>query len=435
MSKSFPFRATGGAKRDPLANSGLGRKEQGSGSAPLPVSDPLRRKPRNPLRSGGDASQLPRNDKRASVFLGNDTPKARRASLPVSPVVDDEVVELVDDEDFSSSLTEGSVLEWTDDDSFDEADEAGSEGLRDYERKPSKKRRKSRMQLNSRDAEIVDLLCRYKFAYRRQIERHFGVKNLSRRLTQLSRAGLIRNEKITESAAVWTATQNGIDYVERTVQPLSYGRISPVTLSHTIGLVKLGSDFERGDKNANIFGVGWPFMWKRVPQLDGSYELERGETVLTERIITQSYNRTKAIQGLDWMVEEFKKALAWKPPVGAQGNDLFGPEALEGNEWMFVGLPPFKAHVPDMVLVRPRTVQGAVQHYAIELELNAKKISSLKEILVSFKSNEMFEKVVYFTHKRQVVNDLVNVDQNYVGLGDKLLMKRYIPESKNARWG
>lgn len=427
MARSFtPRRRPNG--EDPLKKSGL------TNSAPR--RDPLSGAIPPPPPRGDGSSKLPSSrDSKRSIFLGESAPKAPRRTTSVPPVPSrSRKVEEISDDDFSS-LSDGTILEWTDDASLDEADAPGAEGLRDYEKATPRKKRKRSVRLVDRDMEIVELLARYKFVYRRQIERHFGVKNLSRRLTQLAKAGLIRNEKITESAAVWTATQAGIEWVEMTVPPMSHGRIAPSTLSHTIGLFKLGSDFERGDKGANIFGEGWPFNWRRVTEYDGTYSFTKGETVLTERVITQSYNRTLAIHKIDWMVEEFEKAMRWKPAPGATGEDLYGPEADEGNEWMFVGLPPYKAHVPDMVLMRPRNPDGSVQHIAIELELKAKKISALKEILVNFKASRAFKKVVYFTHKRQVVNDLINVDKNYVGLGDKLMVKRYIPENKNARWG
>lgn len=427
MARSFqPRRRTTG--EDPLKKSGL--------NSPVPRRDPLSGSiPPPPKKTAGTANDSHPRDSKRSIFLGESAPKLPRRTTSAPPVPSRRApVQEVSDDDFSS-LSDGTVLEWTDDSSNDEADAPGAEGLRDYEKVSPRKKRKRSVRLVDRDMEIVELLARYKFVYRRQIERHFGVKNLSRRLTQLAKAGLIRNEKITESAAVWTATQAGIEWVEMTVPPMSHGRIAPSTLSHTIGLFKLGSDFERGDKGANIFGEGWPFNWRRVTEYDGSYSFISGETVLTERVITQSYNRTLAIHKIDWMVQEFENAMRWKPEPGATGEDLYGPEADEGNEWMFVGLPPYKAHVPDMVLLRPRNADGSVEHIAIELELKAKKISALKEILVNFKASRAFKKVVYFTHKRQVVNDLINVDKNYVGLGSKLMVKRYIPENKNARWG
>lgn len=428
MARSFSPRRNRATGEDPLGQSGLGQ--------PAKKRDPLSGAiPPPPPRHGSGEKAVPVRDSKRSIFLGEPAPKPPRRNLssPTKPTRRPQVEETLEYDD--DSLNDGTVLEWTDDASLDESDAPGAEGLRDYEKVAPRKKRKRSVRLVDRDMEIVELLARYKFVYRRQIERHFGVKNLSRRLTQLAKAGLIRNEKITESAAVWTATQAGIEWVEMTVPPMSHGRIAPSTLSHTIGLFKLGSDFERGDKGANIFGEGWPFDWRRVTEYDGSYDFVKGETVLTERVITQSYNRTLAIHKIDWMVQEFENAMRWKPAPGATGEDLYGPEADEGNEWMFVGLPPFKAHVPDMVLMRPRNPDGSVQHVAIELELKAKKVSALKEILVNFKASRVFKKVVYFTHKRQVVNDLINVDKNYVGLGDKLMVKRYIPENKNARWG
>lgn len=403
---------------------------------------------------------------RSAILMGG-APPVRKPSLvadePVALIEDvgDEAVESLvdfaavddgDDEGFelvgASEGSEGSSLsridrqkvagvlasseDWDDDRSDDPWVGPGAEGRRPEEKQ---RRRRRRLQITERDVAIIRLLGRYKFGYRSQIEAYCERRDLSRRLTQLAANGLLRSEKLTANQSVWTPTQMGLELVGLDVPNLSRGGVSPSTVGHTVGLLSLGIGFEKGDPGNNLLGEpGWPHEWRREENQDTSVRLERGETVVTERMISQSWRRAQALYPEAELKRMYQEAVEWRP---VSPGESFGPEAEEGNEWMFVGQPPFKPHMPDMVLVRPRAADGSLRHIAIELELSTKPVGEWRRILTGFKGSEMFSTVAYFTHKRTVREGVRAVNANHVGLveGSELVIKKYVPRLDNPFWG
>jgi hypothetical protein len=352
-----------------------------------------------------------------------------------------------DDEVSTSPATHSplAVIEdWTDDKTTDTTLGLGAEGERESERglntrtgAVSKKRAKRRFTLNERDIAIIRLLGKYRFGYRTQVESYCQRKDLSRRMTQLANAGYLRNEMVTQTQALWTPTQIGLDIAGLDVPALTNGKITPSTIGHTVGLLNLGIDLELGNKDMNLLkDASWPYRYRREMNPDGSYRLEMGETIITERMIVQSWNRQKALYSEAEMKRQLDEALAWKPE--GPGVRSFGPEMLEGNEWMFVILSPSKTHTPDMVLARPRNADGSCQHIAIELELTPKSMMEWRRILTSYKSSPVYKTVAYFTHKRTVANSVIGVNQEHVGMkvGEEFVMLKYVPKNRNLPfWG
>lgn len=355
-------------------------------------------------------------------------------------------VEEVVDVDFSSLGVDGLVAleEWTDDDSTDTYRGLGAEAPRANEvgidsKKGTTKKKKKRIQLTERDVSILRLLAKYKFGYRAQVEAYCERQDLSRRLTQLGENGLLRSEKITQNQSVWTPTKAGMEVANIEVPILSNGQITPTTIAHTIGLLNLGIGFEKGSAINNFSSdPSWPYKWRMEPTRDQmSFTLEEGETVVTERMILRSWNRMKDLYNEQELRHMWKTAMNWVPkrPGDAYG---FGPETEEGNEWMFRFPAEYGAHVPDMVLVRPRNSDGSSRHVGIELELTSKPIPEWKRILSAFRGNPMFRTVVYFTHKRTINNGLTEVNRKHVGLKerDELFVMKYVPATGNLPfWG
>lgn len=335
------------------------------------------------------------------------------------------------------------IEEWTSDTSSDTTLGLGAEGERESEKglntrtgAVSKKRRR-RFTLTERDIAVIRLLGKYRFGYRTQVERYCDRSDLSRRMTQLANAGYLRNEMVTQTQALWTPTQIGLDVAGLDVPALTNGKITPSTIGHTVGLLNLGIDLELGKEDADpLKDKEWPYRYRREMNPDGTFRLEMGETVITERMIVQSWNRQKALYTEAEMKRQLDEALAWKPK--GPGILSFGPELSEGNEWMFVIMSPSKTHTPDMVLARPRNSDGSCTHVAIELELTAKSIPEWRRILTSYKGSPVYKKVAYFTHKRSVATSLIAVNQQHIGMaqGEEFVMLKYVPANRNLPfWG
>lgn len=396
--------------------------------------------------------------RRSRIHLGNSAPvrpgalkkeKAVPVAAPTPPrtssqyrepsLYGDEVVE----ETGVSPLAV--VEEWSEDESTDTTLGLGAEGKRSSEEGLNQrtgavgKKRVRRFTLNERDVAIIRLLGKYRFGYRTQVERYCDRKDLSRRMTQLANAGYLRNEMVTQTQALWTPTQAGLDVAGLDVPALTHGKITPTTIGHTVGLLNLGIDLEMGTKDNNILkDPRWPYAYRREMNDDGTYRMEMGETIVTERMIVQSYNRAKALYTEKEMKHQLEEALNWKPKHGADTLQSFGPEAKEGNEWMFVIFSPSKTHTPDMVLVRPRNQDGSCNHIAIELELTPKSIPEWRRILSSFKGSRMYLTTAYFTHKRTIANSLTALNTQHIGMDPQreFVVLKYIPANRNLPfWG
>lgn len=438
----------------PKASPRFGRRNTAGGSAP--ATPPAQ----GGSRTAGRATTTPPNgasERRSRIHLSGSAP-VRGASnsagartdaekdtspLAAAPSIfgDEEDVDVVSPSGHSPLAI---IEEWTDDKSTDTTLGLGAEGERDSEKglntrtgAVSKKRGKRRFTLNERDIAIIRLLGKYRFGYRTQVERYCDRKDLSRRMTQLSNAGYLRNEMVTQTQALWTPTQVGLDIAGLDVPALTNGKITPSTIGHTVGLLNLGIDLEMGKEDSDpLKDKAWPYRYRRELNPDGTFRLEMGETIITERMIVQSWNRQKALYSESELKKQLEEALAWKPE--GPGIRSFGPETREGNEWMFVILSPSKTHTPDMVLARPRNADGTCQHVAIELELTPKSIMEWRRILTSYKGSPVYKTVAYFTHKRTVANSLIAVNQQHVGMtvGEEFVMLKYVPANRNLPfWG
>lgn len=334
------------------------------------------------------------------------------------------------------------VEEWTDDTSTDTPLGMG-EGVRDSERGLNtktgtiSKKRTRRFTLNERDVSIIRLLGKYRFGYRTQIEKYVERKDMSRRMTQLANAGYVRNEIVTQTQALWTPTGVGLDVAGLDVPVLTHGKIALSTIGHTVGLLNLGIDLEHGYRETNpLKDDAWPYRYRREMNPDGSFRLEMGESIITERMIVQSWNRQKVLYTEAEMREQVQVALQWKPKSPGIGS--FGPETQEGNEWMFVIMAPSKTHTPDMVLARPRNPDGSCAHVAIELELNNKSMVDWTRILTAYKGSPVYKTVAYFTHKRGIANSLTALNKQKIGMipGEQFIMLKYVPANRNLPfWG
>lgn len=372
------------------------------------------------------------------------TPVKRK--LPVAPLQSKQPIRNKQhvDEDATSPLSNGLLVEadeWSDDEDNRATDSylgLGSEGVRPGEEGLNtntgihKKKRRRRFVLTARDVDVLTLLGKYRFGYRSQIEHYTGTNDLSRRLTQLSQAGYLRNEVITQTQTLWTPTSVGIDVAGLDVPTLAHGKISPSTIAHTIGLLNIGIDLEKGIKDSHLMGdPSWPYKYRTV-ETEKGVKLQYGENIITERMIAQAYKQQKALYSVHDLKHKIDTAMnSWdrKTP--------FGVEAEEGEEWMFVAHGSQKTHMPDMVLVRPRAKDGSSQHVAIELELNAKSIQEWRNILSVYKGSKVFKTVIYFTHKRSIANSLKALNAEHIKMGpEQFVVRKYIPVNKNLPfWG
>jgi hypothetical protein len=299
-----------------------------------------------------------------------------------------------------------------------------------------KKAKKPKLALTKRDIEIITLCARYRFAYREQIQHYFQSENVRNRLTRLADEGLLRKDMVTQNQALWLPSQAGLDVADLDLTHIERGRYSATSIAHSIGLLNLGIEIEKGWENLLKEDV-----WPNLNRVDRDGNRLQGETVITEREIANSFNRLKGIAKGD-----ARKTADTSSELLKLRNDALGEipapgklplEMREGMAGLFVGYFQNKSHTPDMVIARPRSQDGTSNHIAIELELNPKPIPDWIRILRSFKADPMFKSVIYFTHKRSIVNQLTEVNKKHVGLTpEQFRILKYSPRNGSIPfWG
>lgn len=298
------------------------------------------------------------------------------------------------------------------------------------------RKRKPKFSLTKRDIEIITLCSRYRFAYREQIQHYFQSENIRNRLTRLADEGLLRKDMVTQNQALWLPTQAGLDVADMDLTHIDRGRYSATSIAHSVGLLNLGIEFEMGWENLLKEDV-----WPNANRRDKSGQWVQGETVITEREITNSLNRLKGIakgdakKNVDVSQELIRmrtEALSEIPEPGKTPVEM-----RDGMAGLFVGYFQNKSHTPDMVIARPRAEDGSSQHIAIELELNPKPITDWIRILRTFKADPMFKSVIYFTHKRSINNQLSELNRKYVQLTpEQFRIFKYTPRNDSIPfWG
>lgn len=306
---------------------------------------------------------------------------------------------------------------WDDDDKG----EGSSGGSR---RKGFSHRQRPNFRLTERDLVILDFLARYRYGTKVQVARLVGTSEgaINGRMIKMGHADLLRKEHVSNGKGVWTPTREGLAVVDSDFSPLGAGKISLVTMAHTLGLANIGVEVETGN-GFEALGV----------ELDS-------RRVVTERVIRGSMDRMKKARELresdDWVG-------GFDPDDIILRDEEFDPlgncpEIVPGNEGLYVlrgGDLNGKDHIPDMVIPIPRDAQGFPRALAVELELSPKPQREWQRILLSYVEDQTFGKVVYFTHKKSILNGLMSVARGVGLTPDKFEVRKYTPTTEHLVWG
>lgn len=303
--------------------------------------------------------------------------------------------------------------------------------------------------LTERDITIIRFLARYRYAYSFQLARlvRTSVKGIRPRLRTLATRGFIRKQVVTGSQHIWLSTKAGNLVADVDLPAIKKGDLSWVTIAHTLGLVNIGIEIETGGENLLREDV-WPtnnnfdVRGRRVP----------GERIITEKEIRagqQKWRMNRSTQDMRQVTEEALlnpgEHVIDEMTGELQVNEFTGeleyvntPETIEGNEGLFVIYSPTGEHIPDMVVSRGRDANGVPINIAIELELHEKTYADWKRILRTYRDyGQMYSKVIYFTHKRNISNQLSKINAHDIHLPpEKFMIRKYIPvNEREPFWG
>jgi hypothetical protein len=266
------------------------------------------------------------------------------------------------------------------------------------------------IQITERDVIIIRFLVRFQFCYVDTLARLVDSTpaSMMKRLRLLEAHKLVKRHKLAWGLTLWQAKKAGIEMAglnfKETRNPISFG-----TIAHTVGLANLAAEFERTEEGfKDILGLGLC-----------------GFDTVAEREIRQAQKRNRDNRSSAEMREVVHHCI----------NNTDGAELEEEMADMFVVYGyggKTGEHVPDLVIKRPRDENGQPQHIAIELELTPKSLLDWKRILRSYRNNgQMFDKVYYITPSKSIANRILKADEE-VGLGEKLVIKKYIPTNNSA---
>ena len=292
-------------------------------------------------------------------------------------------------------------------------------------------------QIQERDIVLLRFLTKYQFSYVDALARLLDStpQSINNRLRTLEEYELVKRQRIAAGSTLWQTRKAGIQLAGMNFTE-NKRSISFATIPHTIGLVNLAADLEReapGSKDilglADKFGEQFPVM-NRFPggvRLYGdeaeATPLTYGEMTVSEREIRQAQKRYRGGRSSAEMRDLVDFSMA----------DPTAPELEVGNESLFVVYGTGGStgeHVPDLVVTRPRDENGKPQHFAIELELTPKSPADWKRILRSYRDNGgMYSRIYYFTPDKSIANMVRNADSE-VGLGDRLVLRKYTPKNK-----
>lgn len=281
------------------------------------------------------------------------------------------------------------------------------------------------VRITARDLDMIRFLARFRYAQSAQLARYVGSskKAIEQRLTRLGKARLIRREDLTRGQGLWTPTAWGLSTADLEFSVIGAGKISPVTVAHTLGLVNIGVELEAGRSNM----LDLP-DWGEVMRAGTDGQPVPGETLITEREIRSAMAYARTTMNRVDQERALMRALEDWRNSGNSGDE--SPELLPGNEGMLV-LWSTRGnrgdHVPDLVVARPRNSDGTPASHAIELELTAKPDKEWERILTTYaQDRSVYASVHYFTHKKTIANR-VSAIAHSMGLGDRFFIHRYVP--------
>lgn len=310
-------------------------------------------------------------------------------------------------------------------------------------------KRNSKLRVTPKQIDDMRFLAMFRYANAKQV----GKKNAERedtarkRLNRLRDRGLVLSNKIYGTKPVYFLSEEGMILAGYNYKTMMKSDINLSSLSHTFGINHLAACLHGA--NVDVLGFSdafgddaWPTKNRRVLTDPGSgrYVMEYGESVVAEYEIQSSLGRRR--QNIKGEVYKPKAQADIKVAMDSWTRDLedlkrvedreekrrllrehvfSSPEMIHEEEWMWAlfphNPPTLMHHVPDLVVKRPRNLDGSPNSIAVELELNLKNnMESYVKTLTAYKNDPyMYREVVWVSPSATIRNKIVKVAKD-VGL-------------------
>lgn len=261
--------------------------------------------------------------------------------------------------------------------------------------------RGSRKRFTDKDRDVLKFLALFKYSNARHISHIFQVteRAVLKRLRVLRDSGLIIEKKLYGTKPIWYLTEAGM-----VLSGMELPRVTEQTITYTM----LPHQFVVNHVASNLWGGGVNVL--NLSDFPVENRLDRdGQAVVGEELVSELQ-----LQSALSSVKLTNKAETYRPLMKEQADQLFGeweennfngesPERIEGNEHLWVVLPPASLrkayHVPDLVVSRKHNADGSPESIAVEVELANKTYESYEKVLNSYRSDDRIYKMVIWVVK------------------------------------
>lgn len=277
---------------------------------------------------------------------------------------------------------------------------------------------------DAKDMDVLRFLALFKYATSRNIMELLGVSKpaATTRLNKLSGRGLVSIEKIHHIGNLYFLTEAGMILSGVDVKRTTKSSLNDMLFRHTFAVNHTAANLWSG--GLNVLNLDdFPVNNRR----DASGNIVAGETLISELQIQSSLSRMRGRDSAD----------VYRPRLLSLVSDSFekwendpnrlripSPENRKGNEFMWALVPRAhysrgSYHVPDLVVVRPRSKDGSPNSIAVEVELDNKNEKEYEKTLKSYLDDErIYKKVVWVCNRKGTALKLEKVARS-IGLAQR----------------
>lgn len=254
--------------------------------------------------------------------------------------------------------------------------------------------------LNEKMVQTLQFLALFRYAKPNHVAQMFGEspRTAQDRLYRMQQNGLVDSRKIYAGTSIWFLTEAGLIVSGYDMRKVTDSRLTYSMFPHQFTVNHVAANLWGG--KLNVLGLA-DFPVKN--RLDKKGQPKLGEQLTSELEILSAFSKMKLFEDatqfrpklMDIRDREFKKWAAAEDRASVPS-----PEMIYGNEWLFTLFPPIGVgvayHVPDLVVKRPRALDGGARSIAVEIEINNKPETSYKRTLQAYADDKViFDKVIW----------------------------------------
>lgn len=262
-------------------------------------------------------------------------------------------------------------------------------------------RRGAKPRFTWKDKEVLTFLAMFRYATDSHLARLFSQKPLTmrQRLYKLRQQGLVKNMSVYGTTPIWYLTEAGMILSGYDVPRATPARMSFSLFPHQFTVNYVAANLIGAGVNVLMDEDGFP----ERNRVNAKGEITFGETLVSEIEILSALGKAKNFEKGEVFSPAIRSEIerqfqAWERVGGTESGP--SPEMQYGNEYMWALFPPYNMklayHVPDLVVRRPRSHDGAPHSIAIEVEINNKPSRAYEKTLRAYKQDsKIFGKVIW----------------------------------------